>query len=193
MGVVSSGAQRVSASGSVRDSDAGKGRPSLMSPHGILGLAIHYANGAAKYGDRNWEIGQPISWYIDAIDRHSLKLKANCHDENHAMAIAWNAIAIEHTRQMIRRGLADPALDDVRSFPSHDGVNRIPSSAFLPYEFEFPGILPIVESWVKENGHHGIHAASLRGWDELSEFVMGIPGVRDHIESEREARKATRQ
>ena len=46
-------------SGSLRSTDADGERFDLISPFGLVRLAKVYAEGAKKYGDRNWELGQP--------------------------------------------------------------------------------------------------------------------------------------
>ncbi|HUS51203.1 MAG TPA: dATP/dGTP diphosphohydrolase domain-containing protein, partial [Candidatus Paceibacterota bacterium] len=56
--------------GSRRDTRDGKGRYDLLPVRAIKRLAKHYENGAKKYGDRNWEKGQPLSRYLDSALRH---------------------------------------------------------------------------------------------------------------------------
>lgn len=99
--------------GSCRDSRVGKGRFDLISPIALKRLAQHYENGALKYGDRNWEKGQPLSRYIDSLIRHAYCLLEGQRDEDHASAIAWNAMAYVHTEEMIRRGLLPKELNDM--------------------------------------------------------------------------------
>ena len=59
-----SGKRRDFPTGSRRDSREGKGRYDLISPIALRRLALVCERGAAKYGDRNWEKGQPMSGYI---------------------------------------------------------------------------------------------------------------------------------
>jgi hypothetical protein len=66
----------------------------LMSPVGLYRLARHYANGAKKYGDHNWEKGVDYSGCINAIFRHTIKFMLGSKDEDHLAAIAWNAFAL---------------------------------------------------------------------------------------------------
>ncbi len=68
--VKDSGERREFSTGSVRDVRKGKGRFDLIPPCALLLLAQHYENGAVKYGDRNWEKGQPLSSYVDSMLRH---------------------------------------------------------------------------------------------------------------------------
>lgn len=97
--------------GSRRDTQKGKGRYDLIPAYPIYRLARHYENGAVKYGDRNWEKGQPISRYISSMRRHTFK--ATQLDEDHLSAIAWNAFAIIETKRLIDEGKLPKELDDV--------------------------------------------------------------------------------
>ena len=56
--------------GSVRDIRKGKGRYDLLPVYAVSRLAKHLELGADKYGDRNWELGQPLSRYLDSALRH---------------------------------------------------------------------------------------------------------------------------
>lgn len=102
--------------GSVRDTRKGKGRYDLISPIGLRRLAQHYENGAAKYGDRNWEKGQSLSRYLDSAERHLESFKEGLRDEDHLSAVVWNIFCIIHTEEMIRRGKLPKSLDDLPSY-----------------------------------------------------------------------------
>lgn len=102
--------------GSVRDSRKGKGRFDLISPIALKRLAQHYENGSKKYGDRNWEKGQPLSRYLDSLIRHAYCLLEGKKDEDHASAIVWNAMAYIHTEEMIKRGLLLKELNDMPNY-----------------------------------------------------------------------------
>ncbi|MCH7994117.1 MAG: hypothetical protein IIB57_06700, partial [Planctomycetes bacterium] len=67
--VKDSGNRQKFQTGSVRDDNEGKPRYDLITPIGLHRLAMHYANGAKKYGDRNWEKGQPLNRYIESAER----------------------------------------------------------------------------------------------------------------------------
>lgn len=58
----------------------------------ILEVAIHFEEGAKKYGERNWEKGIPISRYIDSGVRHALKHFRRDDDERHDRAFCWNML-----------------------------------------------------------------------------------------------------
>ena len=115
--VKDSGKRQEFNTGSKRDTNEGKPRYDLISSIGLYYLAMHYANGAVKYGDRNWEKGQPLSRYIESIERHLAKLKVGLEDEDHASAISWNTMAYQHTKIMIEAGSLPKELDDMPVYP----------------------------------------------------------------------------
>lgn len=95
--VKDSGEREDFATGSVRDSREGKGRYDLLSPYAMRRLTRHFAAGAVKYGDRNWEKGQPLSRYLDSALRHLFNYLEGQLDEDHLAAAAWNVLAmIDH-------------------------------------------------------------------------------------------------
>ena len=100
-----SGERQEFSTGSVRDTREGKGRFDLISPIGLERLARHYENGAKKYGDRNWEKGQPVSRFMDSALRHLNRFRLGCRDEDHLIAAVWNLLAIVHVEHQVARGL----------------------------------------------------------------------------------------
>jgi len=114
--VKDSGKRQEFSTGSVRDTRIGKGRFDLISPIALKRLAKHYQNGSSKYGDRNWERGQPLSRYLDSLIRHAYCLLEGQKDEDHASAIAWNAMAFVHTEEMINRGILPKELNDMPNY-----------------------------------------------------------------------------
>lgn len=60
----------------------------------LLELSIHYQDGAAKYGDNNWQKGLPVSRYLSSAIRHYLKFCRGDKDEPHDRACLWNLTAI---------------------------------------------------------------------------------------------------
>jgi hypothetical protein len=111
--VKDSGVRQEFNTGAVRDIQKGKGRFDLISPIALIRLAKHYENGAVKYGDHNWQKGMPLSRYLDSLIRHAYKLLMGMDDEDHAAAIAWNAFAYIHTKELIDRGKLPKKLDDI--------------------------------------------------------------------------------
>lgn len=115
--VQDSGKRQDFGTGSVRDTNEGKPRYDLISPIANYYGAMHLANGAKKYGDRNWEKGQPLSRYIESLERHLEKLKVSLDDEDHASAIRWNIDAFIHTKFMIECGALPKELNDLQEYP----------------------------------------------------------------------------
>lgn len=108
-----SGKRQEFETGSVRDTAEGKGRYDLITPIGLRRLAQHYENGAKKYGDRNWELGQPLSRYIDSALRHLYRYLEGDRSEDHMAAVAWNALAYIHTEEKINLGILPAELNNV--------------------------------------------------------------------------------
>jgi hypothetical protein len=107
-----SGARQEFGTGSVRDVPTGKGRYDLIPTDALRRLAGLYERGATKYGERNWEKGQPLMRYVDSIMRHVNCLVAGEPEEDHAAAIAWNAFGYQHTLAEIEAGRLPKELDN---------------------------------------------------------------------------------
>lgn len=58
----------------------------------FLELAIHFEDGAIKYGENNWQKGIPVNCYIDSAVRHYLKFLRGDKDEPHDRAFVWNIV-----------------------------------------------------------------------------------------------------
>lgn len=111
--VQDSGERRDFVTGSRRDVAKGKGRFDLIPEMPMQMLAVHYENGAAKYGDRNWEKGQPLSVFLSSARRHWGKVLLNMQDEDHASACVWNMMGYTWTRAEIEAGRLPAELDDL--------------------------------------------------------------------------------
>ena len=61
-------------------------------PTAILEVAVHFEEGAEKYGEDNWQKGIPVNRYIDSAVRHYLKFLRGDKDERHDRAFVWNLI-----------------------------------------------------------------------------------------------------
>lgn len=118
--VLDSGARRQFETGSVRDVRDGKGRFDLIPPLALRRLARHYENGAKKYGDNNWQKGQPLGGYLDSAFRHLMGVMENLQDEDHQAAAIWNVIAYMWTRNEIEAGRLPLSLDDRGHVPRVD-------------------------------------------------------------------------
>jgi hypothetical protein len=99
--------------GSRRDTREGKGRFDLIPTIPLRRLARHYENGAVKYGDRNWEKGQPLGRYLDSAFRHLICVMEGQTDEDHVSAVSWNMFAYLHTLERINNGELPVELDDI--------------------------------------------------------------------------------
>lgn len=108
-----SGARREFDTGSVRDVRDGKGRFDLIPAHPVKRLAQLYERGAKKYGDRNWEKGQPLSSYLDSMLRHANDYVGGDRSEDHLIAVVWNAFAFIETERRVQAGLLPNELADV--------------------------------------------------------------------------------
>ncbi len=111
--VEDSGKRQEFPTGSVRDTQAGKGRFDLVPGYALFRLAKHYENGAVKYGDRNWERGQPLSRYLSSAIRHLVEYGMGMREEDHLAAAAWNAFSIIWTEEQVRLGKLPKSLDDM--------------------------------------------------------------------------------
>lgn len=107
-----SGKRRDFDTGSVRDTDEGKGAWHLLPFHALLEFARHMREGADKYGWRNWEKGQPVASYLNSAIRHLYEWLAGYRDEPHLRAAAWNIMCALETRELVRRGRLPEELMD---------------------------------------------------------------------------------
>lgn len=99
--------------GSQRDIRTGKGRFDLLPWNIIEADARFIEMGAGKYGERNWEKGQPLSRYMDSALRHLTKHMMGYRDEPHLLASRWNIAAYLWTAAAISQGVLPKELDDV--------------------------------------------------------------------------------
>ena len=102
--------------GSLRDSRVGKGRFDLLPFYAIQRLSRVYENGAVKYGDNNWRLGQPCSRYLDSAIRHLFKAGSGWKDEDHFAQAMWNIASIIETQKMIELNKAPKELDDLTEY-----------------------------------------------------------------------------
>lgn len=91
-----SGKREEFASGAKRDTQEGKPRFDLIPPKPLKRLAELYARGAEKYDEHNWTKGMPVSRYQASMERHLNQWKSGDTDEDHLIAVIWNAFAIIH-------------------------------------------------------------------------------------------------
>lgn len=111
-----SGERQEFETGSKRDTRKGKGRFDLITPWGLKRLAKHYEGGSDKYGDYNWELGQPIMRYLDSAERHindlKMALRTGEMTEDHASAVVWNMLCWIHMEECLELGYYSKSLDN---------------------------------------------------------------------------------
>jgi len=87
--------------GAVRSAEADDTRFDLISPIGLRRVAETYAEGAVKYGDRNWEQGFPVSCVLNHALRHVNEWLAGDRREDHLAHAAWNLFAAMHFEECL--------------------------------------------------------------------------------------------
>lgn len=102
--------------GSVRDTNAGKPRPDLISPVATERKGNLLARGAEKYGERNWEKGQPLSRFRESKIRHGLMYDLGDRTEDHLAAEAYNVDGMMH--------FEGTEWDDINEHPDHPGLTH---------------------------------------------------------------------
>ena len=98
--------------GSVRDTNEGKGRFDLLPYYAIMEISKHFEKGSKKYNLNNWRLGQPLSRYFDSAQRHLAKLAMGFKDEPHLDAAIWNLLCFMETKKRIELGQLDANLND---------------------------------------------------------------------------------
>ena len=58
----------------------------------LLETAIHFEQGAVKYGPDNWRKSIPVWCYIDSAIRHYIKYRRGDKEERHDRAFCWNVM-----------------------------------------------------------------------------------------------------
>jgi hypothetical protein len=116
--VKDSGDRREFDTGSVRDVNVNKGAYHLLPCKAIKRLAQHFQNGAKKYKARNWELGQPLSVYMDSAMRHLFNHLDGMRDEDHLAACSWNVLCLIETQERINQGILPEELNDLDNIPS---------------------------------------------------------------------------
>lgn len=106
-----SGTREEFPTGSVRDTREGKGRYDLFPVRAMRRFAGLLERGASKYGDRNWEKGQPHSRYYDSATRHLFQAMEGRTDEDHLAAVVFNVMAIMEMQERGRTELDDMPKD----------------------------------------------------------------------------------
>jgi hypothetical protein len=87
------------ATGAVRGTDANSERYDLITPIGLRRLAQTYAEGAAKYGEHNWEQGMPVHDLLNHALRHLYLYLSGDRKEDHLGHAAWNVLGAIHSEE----------------------------------------------------------------------------------------------
>jgi len=102
--VKDSGKRQDYKSGMRRDLQEGKPRYDLIPLQELHDLAMHYANGAVKYGDSNWQLAnseEELQRFKGSMLRHAFQIVNGENDEDHVSAVVFNAFAIKYLRRKL--------------------------------------------------------------------------------------------
>jgi hypothetical protein len=102
--------------GAVRSSDADGVRFDLITPIGLRRLAATCAEGAKKYGERNWLHGIPASQMLNHAIRHVYLYLEGDVSEDHLAHAAWNILAVCHFEETL------PEMIDVATRPNRSDL-----------------------------------------------------------------------
>ena len=80
--------------------------------------------GAVKRGDRNWERGMPLSWFLDSALRHLFQYLEGMTNEDHLAQAGWNIDAAMHTEEMVVRNILPAELMDLPNYSSTEPANK---------------------------------------------------------------------
>ncbi len=154
--VKDSGKRESYSTGMVRDTQDGKPAFSLLLREGVpfeeqmlTRWAQHMANGAKKYGDRNWEKAattEEMERFKASAIRHLVQWACGDESEDHAAAVFFNINAYETTKYVINKSNDAP----LTAAPLIPCIGRSPNSAFY---------------CMKERGHDGKHGAGDLRWE----------------------------
>ena len=86
--------------GAVRSDTAEAFRYDLVSPIGLREVARTCAEGAAKYGDWNWEKGMPVHDLLNHAIAHVYQYLSGDRSEPHLPHAAWNLLAAIHSEEL---------------------------------------------------------------------------------------------
>jgi hypothetical protein len=86
--------------GAVRSDTVEAFRYDLVSPIGLREVARTCAEGAAKYGDWNWEKGMPVHDLLNHAIAHLYQFLSGDRNEPHLGHAAWNVLAAIHSQEM---------------------------------------------------------------------------------------------
>ena len=99
----------------------------------LLELSKHFEEGAAKYGENNWQKGIPESSYIDSAVRHYLKWLRGDDDERHDRAFVWNIMCLIWTHEHItdKQSVTDERCVETSCYYNNDCMCTAPSACIV--------------------------------------------------------------
>ena len=122
------GERRVFETGSQRDRNNKKGRMDLLPFRALVEVSKLFEEGALKYADRNWEIGMPLSIFVDSLTRHLSQFMTGKDDEAHLTAVVWNALCLLDTVLRIQDGFYTPEIvKKLNDLPECPCINDMPT------------------------------------------------------------------
>lgn len=98
--------------GAMRDIQEGKPRYDLLPLTTLFRVQEVFRKGAAKYADRNWQRGMPVSRYYASLLRHITQGMMGETDEDHFAHAVFNLMAIMWTLDQVEAGHLPQELDD---------------------------------------------------------------------------------
>jgi hypothetical protein len=105
--------------GATRSDATNRGRFDLIPYEAMLSLARRYELGADRFGDRNWEKGQPLSRLLSSMRRHAFQTGQDF-SEDHIGAVMWNAAAFATMVARMEAGTLPKTLDDIGYFSKQE-------------------------------------------------------------------------
>lgn len=101
------------ATGSVRDVQAKKGRMDLVPYLAVWMVSRIFEDGAIKYAENNWALGQPVKQYVKSALNHLGKYMEGMRDEPHLSMAGWNVLCALWTACMVHWGVYPKELGDM--------------------------------------------------------------------------------
>lgn len=108
-----SGQREDFSTGSRRDTQDGKPRYDLIPVGPLKRLANLYMRGAIKYGENNYQKGQPYRRTLASLLRHIYAWVEGDRSEDHLSAVAWGVFALMYYEDQIALGNLPKELDDL--------------------------------------------------------------------------------
>ena len=108
------GEMQIFSTGSRRDILGDKSKFGLLPFYVLERWAAHITKGAVKYGEANWQRGQPLSRYQDSLLRHLYQWLNGDREEDHLAAMLFNVAGLMWTEAAVEAGTLPAELNDIR-------------------------------------------------------------------------------